>query len=175
VGEPQPVCSSQRGRRELIGAAVRNSVTACSAEDLNVRHSLALPMLLAVVGCGYSELSGDFRYSCHGGAYGVDGPSCELYLTEHYLLRYGEGSGDRVVLAWTSAKGEGSSGLLQDLGGDFVRRVGLNEQLLTVQTGDGRIFVAPAQDEHFPDIAGPLTQTEFNAQYPGAPSWKLVQ
>ena len=140
-----------------------------------MRTSLALLMLIAVAGCGYSETSGDFRYSCHGGTHGVDGPSCELYLTEHYLLRYGEGSGDNVVLAWSFAKGEGSGGLLQDLGDDFVHRVGLDEQLLTVQTGDGRIFVASAQAKSFPDIVGPLTQSELKAQYPGAPAWRQVQ
>lgn len=131
------------------------------------------PLVLAIAACGYSERLGDFTYSCHAGVYGVDGPSCELFLTEHYMLRYGEGSGDNVVLAFATE--HGSANFIDELGEDIVRRIGLDERVLTVQTGDGRIFVAPARPERWPNVVGPLTQTEFEARYPNAPVWRQVQ
>jgi len=140
---------------------------------LALRNALVLAPLVALGACAYSERAGDFTYLCHNGVYGVDGPSCELYLTEHYMLRYGEGSGDDVVLAF--ANEHGSAGFIDALGNDIVRRVGLDERILVVQTGDGRIFVAPAHTERSPAVVGPLTQAEFAARYPNAPSWRQVQ
>lgn len=142
---------------------------------LSLRGALTLQLIFATAACGYSERAGDFTYSCQQGVYGVDGPSCELYLTEQYVLRYGEGSGDSVVLAFAFVRGQGSVGFIDALGDDIVRRIGLDERVLVIQTGDGRIFVAPARPERFPAVVGPLTQSDFEARYPNAPTWRYVQ
>lgn len=135
--------------------------------------ALALASLLALSACGWTERAGDFTYSCSSAFHPLDGPSCRHCLTEHYLLRYGEGSGDHVVLAFETE--HGSAGLVDALGDDVVRRIGLNDELLVVQTGNGRIFVAPGRTERWPEVIGPLTEEEFTARYPSAPPWREVQ
>ena len=144
--------------------------------DFRVHWSrvLALASLLALTACGYTERKGDFTYSCHDGVYGVDAPSCELYVSDHYLLRYGEGSGDNIVLAY-DINGNGSAGFIDQLGDDVVRRIGLDDRILTVETANGRIFVATAHPEPPVSIVGPLTQAEFTERYPHAPIWRRVQ
>lgn len=137
--------------------------------------ALALASLLTLNACGYAQRAGDFTYACRRAFHPLDGPSCEHRLTEHYLLRYGEGSGDHVVLAFQFDAHSGSAGLIDDLGDDVVRRIGLDEHLLVVQSGDGRIFVAPAHPERLPEIIGPLTEAEFATRYPNAPRWREVQ
>lgn len=136
--------------------------------------AIALASLLAVGACGWTETAGDFTYRCKDGAYVVDGPSCEHRLTDHYLLRYGEGSGDYAILAYQFDENSGSGGLI-DQREDIIVRLGLDDRLLTMQTRSGLIYVAAAYPQRYPDIIGPLSEHEFAARYPSAPPWRDVQ
>ena len=138
-------------------------------------RALALMSLVALSACGWTERTGEFTYVCRSAIHPLDGPSCNHQLTDRYLLRYGEGSGDHIVLAY-APDDTGSGALISQLGGDdLVQLIGLDEHLLVVQSQSGRIYVAPAHPEGWPKIVGPLTEEEFATRFPDAPPWKLVQ
>jgi hypothetical protein len=138
---------------------------------------LSLSGALFLGACGWSERVGDFTYNCHDGIHPLDGPSCELNLTDHYLLRYGEGSGDNVILAFRFDSTSGSGGVFNFRQEDdnIVSRLGLDDRVLTAQLRSGAIYVAPANPDGFPDLVGPLSEEEFAARYPNAPPWRDVQ
>jgi hypothetical protein len=136
-------------------------------------RALAFGLLVMLGACGWRETAVDFTYRCADSFHPLDGPHCEHWLTSRYLLRYGEGSGDYIVLAF-SPDGGGSGGLI-DQRQDRVAQLGLDNQLLVVRTRDGLIYVAPAHPEGWPDIVGPLAEEEFAARYPSAPQWRDVQ
>lgn len=135
---------------------------------------VALAPLMALCACGWSEAKGDFTYRCADSFHPLDAPHCEHRLTEDYLLRYGEGSGDHIVLAY-EIDGHGSAGLINEAADDVVAQLGTNDRLLIVRLRSGHIFVAPARPTRPLDIVGPLTEEEFVTRYPDAPAWKDVQ
>lgn len=137
-------------------------------------RALTFTTLLAITACGWTERAGDFTYVCHSGVYGVDAPSCEHRLTDSYLLRYGEGSGDHVILA-LEIRNHGSAALIDSSTTDVVRRIGLNDNILVAQTNSGAIYVAAAHPAPGYDVAGPFTAQAFTARYPNAPPWREVQ
>lgn len=106
--------------------------------------------------------------------YGVDAPSCEHRLSDSYLLRYGEGSGDNVIFA-LEIRNHGSAALIDSSATDVVRRIGLNDNILVAQTNTGEIYAAAAHPAPGYDVAGPFTEQEFTARYPNAPPWREVQ
>jgi hypothetical protein len=134
----------------------------------------AFAFLLGLGACVVSESAGDFTYICAAGGGMFDGPSCEHRLTDRYLLRYGEGSGDNVILAYV-VDGGGSAALIDHASHDVVAQLGLDDRLIVVKLRSGRIYVAPAQTEGWPEIVGPLTEQEFASQYTNPPSWRTVQ
>ena len=134
---------------------------------------VALAPLMAIGACGWSEAKGDFTYRCADSFHPLDGPHCEHRLTDDYLLRYGEGSGNHVVLAY-EINGS-SAALINEAADDVVAQLGLDDGLLVVRLRSGRIFVAPARPTRPLDLVGPLSEEEFTARYPNAPPWRDVQ
>lgn len=139
-----------------------------------MRRAIAIASLAALGACGWTESAGDFTYRCADSFHPLDAPHCEHRLTDDYLLRYGEGSGDNVVLAY-EIDDLGSAGLINDAADDVVAQLGLDEQLLVVRLRSGRIYVAPASPTRPLNIVGPLSEEEFAARYPDAPQWREVQ
>jgi hypothetical protein len=137
-------------------------------------RAVAAAPLIALGACGWSESTGDFTYQCADSFHPLDGPHCEHRLTDDYLLRYGEGSGDHVVLAY-EIDPHGSAALINESADDVVAQLGLDDRLLIVRLRSGCIFVAPARPTRPLDIVGPLSEEEFAARYPSAPSWRDVQ
>lgn len=139
-----------------------------------LNRALALASLVLLGACGWRETAGDFTYQCSSSVHPLDAPHCEHRLTDDYLLRYGEGSGDHVVLAY-EIRPHGSAALFDETSDDIVARLGLDEEIIAAQLRSGRIFVAPARPVPPFDIIGPLSEDEFTARYPNAPPWREVQ
>jgi len=137
-------------------------------------RGVALLSLVALGACGWTETAGDFAYRCGDSFHPLDAPHCEHRLTDDYLLRYGEGSGDNIVLAY-EIDDLGSAALINDTADDVVAQLGLDEQLLVVRLRSGRIYVAPASPTRPLDIVGPISEQEFTTRYPNAPPWRDVQ
>jgi hypothetical protein len=136
-------------------------------------RAVALASLAALGACGWTEAAGEFTYRCADSFHPLDGPHCEHRLTDDYLLRYGEGSGDHVVLAYEI---DGSSAaLINETADDVVAQLGLDDRLLVIRLRSGRIFVAPTRPTRPLDIVGPLSEEEFETHYPNAPPWRDVQ
>lgn len=136
------------------------------------RFIASATQVIAVGACGWTESAGDFNYSCIRGGGMFDGPSCEHRLTERYSLRYGEGSGDNIILTYES---HGRAPLIQGLGDDLITKIALDDRLLVMETADGRFFVAPAHAERWPELVGPLSVEEFRSRYPDVDEWRNVQ
>jgi hypothetical protein len=140
-----------------------------------LNRAVALASLAALGACGgWSETVGDFNYNCANSFHPLDAPHCEHRLTDSFLLRYGEGSGDEVVLAYEIGD-DGSAALINESARDSVAQLGLDDEVLVVRLRSGRIFVAPARATRPFDIVGPLSEEEFAARYPNAPPWREVQ
>lgn len=125
-------------------------------------------------GCGWAETTGDFTYRCADSFHPPDAPHCEHRLTDDYLLRCGEGSGDNIVLAY-EIDDLGSAALISDTANDVVAQLGLDEQNLVVRLRSDRIYVAPSSPTRPLDIVGPLSEEEFAVRCPNAPPWRDVQ
>jgi hypothetical protein len=136
---------------------------------------IAVALFFGLAACGWTESAGDFTYACERGGGMFDGPSCEHRLTDHYLLRYGEGSGDNVVLAYENSRDGGSAALIEGSSQDIVTQLALDERILAVKLRSGRIFVAPANPAGWPEIAGPLDDQTFSARFANPPKWRDVQ
>jgi hypothetical protein len=136
----------------------------------------AFASLLALGACGWTERAGDFTYACANAFHPLDAPSCEHRLTEHYMLRYGEGSGDEIVLAYR-IDDSSSAGLFDfsQRGSNIVRQLALDDDILVAQIQSGEIYVAPAHANRAPRLDGPFTEAEFATRYPSAPPWREVQ
>jgi hypothetical protein len=113
---------------------------------LKAIRASALAFLLGLSACVGSESAGDFTYVCVTGGGKFDGASCEHRL-----------SGDNLILAYVVDGGE-SAALIDDASHDGVAQLGLDDRLLVVKLRSGRIYVALAHTERWPEIVGPLTE-----------------
>lgn len=139
-------------------------------------RKLAAPVtsVLLLAACS-QETVGNFTYNCGPGGGMFDGKACEHRLSGQYLLRYGEGSGDRIVLALDLGDGA-SAGLLQGLDeGDFVEAIAFDRNLLVARTRHGRFYAVLAGSEKWPKVTGPMSAEVFADSYPNAPAWREVQ
>jgi hypothetical protein len=132
-------------------------------------------LILGLAACDWAETKGDFKYTCKAGGGMADSPSCKRRLTDHYLLRYGEGSGDHVVLAWEFSPDEGRAALIDSSSQDIVTQVALDDRMLAAKLQSGRIYVAPANASDWPSISGPFDQQTFAARFANPPKWRAVQ
>jgi hypothetical protein len=137
--------------------------------------TFAAALFLGLAACGSTETAGDFTYACTPGGGMYDGPSCEHRLTDHYLLRYGESSGDNVTLDFEFSRDGGSARLIADSSQDIVTQIALDDRILAVRLRSGRIFVAPAKPARWPEITGPLDEQTFSARFANPPRWREVQ